>query len=330
MPLKTSSKDVKCNTKIKEYCDGSYTIIRCCRHIFKDSAFEYHCKNEHSIDKHTMQERCTRARENYICYFEYEDENGNMILDMLDTRKFKDKQTQSGVVRSDSVQRAKQSIFDIVYENDWKYFLTITFSGKDFDRTNPKEVIKPLKKWLENAVSRKGLKYILVPEYHKKGGIHCHALINDCDFKFVDSGTRLLKGYDKPLKLDTIKRLHICEKLGCELSDLKIVYNVSDWKYGYSTAIETYGQASNLAFYVTKYITKDVKKIFGKFFWSSKNINRKPKEYYCNSDFVDDLPVISPARANVAYQYESSFKFDTQIEKNCNDILEILKENGLD
>ena len=111
---------------------------------------------------------------------------------------------------------------------------------------------------------------------------------------------------------------------------MKIVYNVSDWKYGYSTAIETYGQASNLAFYVTKYITKDVKKIFGKFFWSSKNINRKPKEYYCNSDFVDDLPVISPARANVAYQYESSFKFDTQIEKNCNDILEILKENGLD
>ena len=103
--------------------------------------------------------------------------------------------------------------------------------------TNPKEVIKAFEKWLENAVSRKGLKYILVPEYHKKGGIHCHALINDCDFKFVDSGTRLVKGHDKPLKIDTIKRLHICDKLGCDISDLPVVYNVSDWRYGFSTAI---------------------------------------------------------------------------------------------
>lgn len=166
--LKTSSKEVKCNTKIKEYRDGSYTITRSDRHIFKDPAFEYHCKHEHSIDERSRQEQLKTARENYICYFEYEDENGNITLDMLDTRKFKDKQSQSGEVRSDSVQRAKQSIFDIVYQNDWKYFLTITFNGDNLDRTNPKEVIKPLKKWLENAVSRKGLKYILVPEYHKK------------------------------------------------------------------------------------------------------------------------------------------------------------------
>ena len=261
---------------------------------------------------------------------EYEDENGNITLDMLDTRKFKDKQSQSGEVRSDSVQRAKQSIFDIVYQNDWKYFLTITFSGKDFDRSDPREVFKPLKRWFDNAVQRKGLRYVLVPEFHKKGGIHCHALINDCDFKFVDSGTRLVKGHDKPLKIDTIKRLHICDKLGCDISDLPVVYNVSDWRYGFSTAIQTYGQMSNLAFYVTKYITKDVKKIFGKFFWSSKNIVRKTKEIYCNSDFKDDLPIVSPPRANVCYQYESSFTFSSQVEKNCNDILQYLKENGND
>lgn len=35
MPLKTSSKEVKCNTKIKEYRDGSYTITRSDRHILK-------------------------------------------------------------------------------------------------------------------------------------------------------------------------------------------------------------------------------------------------------------------------------------------------------
>lgn len=330
MPLKTSSKEVKCNTKIKEYRDGSYTITRSDRHIFKDPAFEYHCKHEHSIDERSRQEHLKTARENYICYFEYEDENGNIMLDMLDTRKFKDKLERSGEVRLDSLQRAKQSIFDIVYQNDWKYFLTITFSGKDFDRSDPREVFKPLKRWFDNAVQRKGLRYVLVPEFHKKGGIHCHALINDCDFKFVDSGTRLVKGHDKPLKIDTIKRLHICDKLGCDISDLPVVYNVSDWRYGFSTAIQTYGQMSNLAFYVTKYITKDVKKIFGKFFWSSKNIVRKTKEIFCNSDFKDDLPLVSPPRANVCYQYESSFTFSSQVEKNCNDILQYLKENGND
>lgn len=173
MPLKTSSKEVKCNTKIKEYRDGSYTITRSDRHIFKDPAFEYHCKHEYSIDERSRQEHLKTARENYICYFEYEDENGNIMLDMLDTRKFKDKLERSGEVRLDSLQRAKQSIFDIVYQNDWKYFLTITFSGKDFDRSDPREVFKPLKRWFDNAVQRKGLRYVLVPEFHKKGGIHC-------------------------------------------------------------------------------------------------------------------------------------------------------------
>lgn len=60
MPLKTSSKEVKCNTKIKEYRDGSYTITRSDRHIFKDPAFEYHCKHEHSIDERSRQEQLKR------------------------------------------------------------------------------------------------------------------------------------------------------------------------------------------------------------------------------------------------------------------------------
>lgn len=68
MPLKTSSKEVKCNTKIKEYRDGSYTITRSDRHIFKDPAFEYHCKHEHSIDERSRQVQLKKARENYICY----------------------------------------------------------------------------------------------------------------------------------------------------------------------------------------------------------------------------------------------------------------------
>ena len=238
MKYKIKECSVKHNTKIKTYRDGNFTKIRCNRKIFKPVGYEKHDDN---------------FNPQKFCYCPME-------------KKPKSKKKKSCEPRIDSLKRAKDKIFDMVFENDWKYFLTITFNGKDFDRTDPKEVIKKLGKWLNNQVNRKGLKYILVPEYHKNGGIHCHALINDCKLRFVDSGTRIIKGFNKPVSLETIE----CNNLSLE--GAKVVYNVSDWQYGFSTAIETYGEPSQLAFYVTKYITKDVKKIFGKFFWSSKNI----------------------------------------------------------
>ena len=108
------------------------------------------------------------------------------------------------------------------------------------------------------------------------------------------------------------------------------MYNVSDWQYGFSTAIETYGEPSQLAFYVTKYITKDVKKIFGKFFWSSKNIKREPKITYADEDFSEILPVVSPMNSNTAYQYESSITYNSLGSDSSQAILDYLKEKGLE
>lgn len=332
LKYKVSNRDVYCNTKIKMYRDGKYTITRCSRNIFKSGEFEYESKNQADIENRFRSEKVKKHLENHVFIFRDDNDRPQQFWDVSKDDRFKTLVEKSEEVRKDSIERAKQSIFDIVYENDWKYFLTITFDGKDFERDDVKTITKKLRTWLNDRVKRKGLKYILVPEMHKKGGIHCHALINDCDLKLVDSGTRLVYGYNKPIKLDTIKKKHLCEKLGCDIDDLRVVYNVADWKYGFSTAIETYGQASNLAFYVTKYITKDVKKIFGKFFWSSKNIRRQPDISYTQSDFVDDLPIVSPQGTNTAYQYESSFTYSTsqQVEKNTSAILEILEKNGLD
>ena len=170
-------------------------------------------------------------------------------------------------------------------------------------------MIKKLKRWLDNAVRRKGLAYVLVPELHKKGGIHCHALINDCHLKFVDSSTRLVRGFDKPVHLQTIREKNLLARSGLSEDDLRVVYNISDWKYGFSTAIETYGDPANLAFYVTKYLTKDVKKIFGRFYWHSQNINTKPVTEYLNTDFDLNTPVVSVKGVNRSYQYLSSFTF---------------------
>ena len=169
-------------------------------------------------------------------------------------------------------------VFDIVYQNEFKYFVTLTLRESDkVDRRNPKDVMKALKIWLSNQVQRKGLQYILIPEYHpSSGAIHAHALINDC-FRFEDSGRRIYHG--KAWKIEDL------EKYRVYTGGLKSVYNIPDWKYGFSTAIPLDGEVARVAYYITKYVTKDIKKIFGKFFWSSKNIVRDTDVHYMNVDY---------------------------------------------
>ena len=303
------------NTKVKKYRDGSFTLCRCSASIFKSSSWET-TETDHTEFIETTNlwtEVFSELEENIIVL---RDDKGlptkfwNVAKDpKFHIKPVKDDEVRE--VRKDSLKRAKDCIFDIVYENDWKYFITITFDGKDFDRTDPKEVIKRLRTWLAHRVERKGLAYVLVPELHEKGGIHCHALTNDVDLGFTDSGTRCVKGYSKPVKLETIREKKLLEKSGLSEDDLKVVYNITDWKYGFSTAIATYGDPANLAFYVTKYLTKDVKKIFGKFYWHSQNIRTKPEVEYLDTDFDLNTPVVSVKGVNRTYQYLSSFTFGT-------------------
>lgn len=328
------AKNVLHNTKVKVYPDGSYVLIRCNKKIFKSKFFETsETKNTEQIELYSIwSDLFTSLDENVITF---RDDYGVpfKFWDVSKDEQFKPrKEFKECVVREDSVKRAKDAIFDIVYMNEWKYFITITFSKEDVDRTDPKEIIKKLNKWLDNRRQRKGLAYVLVPEYHEKGGIHCHALINDCDLGYVDSGTRLIKGFSKPVRLTTIREKHLCERADITEDDLKVVYNISDWKYGFSTAIETYGEPSQLAYYVTKYITKDVKKIFGKFYWSSKNIKRKPEMIFANTDFDDKLPCYDMPEINRKYQYESSHTFDNSgsDEDNRKKMRALCEELGID
>lgn len=211
----------------------------------------------------------------------------------------------SGTPRHDSFKRAKDKIYDYILCNEWTYFFTGTINPKKMDSSKPKECLKPLKKWLENMVARYGIAYICIFEYHKKGNIHMHGLIlenPDKPLKVVDSGTKLYFGFKKPMKNKTARRY------GLNPDNAQIVYNLSTWRFGWSTAIKVYGEPQQLAHYVTKYITKDNKKIFGKYYWHSRNLD-KPKIVYCNVDFdsvnsaefhgfkyTDDISLISQER----------------------------------
>ena len=164
--------------------------------------------------------------------------------------------------RADNVKRAKDKIFDLVALNDWDYIFTGTLGDTFYDPTNAKAALKPLQIWLMNMVSRKGLKYVLVAELQPKSGrIHFHGFINDA-LKMVDSGTRIVSWASKPVKIDTIRRKGYDP---AEYED-RIVYNCPQWKFGFTTAIKAHNGSQACARYITKYITKDNKAVFGRYY----------------------------------------------------------------
>ena len=218
------------------------------------------------------------------------------------------------------MKRAVDKVYDLAFQNEWNYFMTITIDPEHFDSKDVKEVYKRLRNWLTHQVERKGLKYLLIPEQHKNGGIHAHALINDC-FKFEHSGRYLYSG--KAYKAETL------QKKGIDINLLKSVYNVPEWKYGFSTAIPVDGNPARLACYITKYITKDCKKIFGKYYLSSRNLNRDTEISLCNSEKFDELKNNPLYRGGMAFKYSSDFRLDPNDDRKVpDDILEYLAKRG--
>lgn len=250
---KQKKVDVFFNSKKKIYKDGKTQTVICSSAIFK---------SKYDIERKKEKEEIKIKK---------------TILEYLEE---KEKESEKAVnkVRRDSVKRAKDKVFDIVYQNDWDYFLTITIDKKQMDRYNVETFKKALKTWLENKVKRYDLQYILIPEHHKDGALHAHALIKNGSFDMIDSGYKT--------------------------KDLKKIYNVQDWIYGFSTAIEVTGDKQSLSFYITKYLTKESCKIFGKFYWSSRNITRTVDVEYNNVDWDN---VQSPEYGS--FKYESDFKF---------------------
>lgn len=189
-----------------------------------------------------------------------------------------------------SRRRARRKVFDYCICNDFDIFITLTLDSELIERDNYQVVIKKLNTFLDNRVRRKGLKYIGVPELHKKGGLHFHFAATSNAFKLVDSGTVSCEGYKKPMKLSTAKRKGIPQE------KMHTVYNIADWKLGYSTAIFTYGDRGAVAHYLSKELCKDVQKnvckenlidkIGGRWYYHGGDLKR-PVCIYDNKNFKE-------------------------------------------
>lgn len=161
-----------------------------------------------------------------------------------------------------SMRRARAKLRRLALANEFRWFVTLTLDPAKIDRNDGAAVARALGRWADNMVRRKGLKYILVPELHRKGGIHFHGFFNDA-VKVVDSGHKDDGGHT--------------------------IYNLPEWSLGFTTAIELYGDYPSAVGYVSKYIGKQELRPMGRWYYSGGAL-AEPSKTYADLD-RDDLLV---------------------------------------
>ena len=153
--------------------------------------------------------------------------------------------------------RAKAAVRDIALCNHFDYFFTWTLSKDVIDRYDTDLVGKKVQTFLKNASYRKGFQYVLVPELHMDGAIHFHGMCN--------LGT-----------VRIARATNAKTNLPLSTNHSQPVFNMLDWKLGFSTCIPIDDNYERTCNYLTKYITKDTDKILGKWYLASRNLIKKP------------------------------------------------------
>lgn len=156
-----------------------------------------------------------------------------------------------------SVRRTRSTINDYVLNNHFDLFVTFTLDPKKIDRYDMTICFNKMQNYL--SVQRRKARladvdftYIVVPEKHKDGAIHFHALIG---------------GLPSPLAKTRV------------IQNSKRVYNVPGFRYGYTNAQYLDDDKQKTTAYLCKYITKDMDLINGRRrYWQSKNLI-KPVHY---------------------------------------------------
>lgn len=179
----------------------------------------------------------------------------------------------TGESQARSAQRASRKFRDIVEcSTNLVWFVTLTLSPDAMaerctTRYDYEGIVRVFRPWLSNHVQRHGLSYVLVPERHKDGAIHMHGFFNDVPelgFSENDRGLTTKSG--------------------------NMIYNISGYPYGFSTACYISGQEDRekSARYCAKYCTKNTECIGGRYYFSGGELGRPTYKYF-NYEYDDAL-----------------------------------------
>lgn len=152
-----------------------------------------------------------------------------------------------------SVRRSRAAISDYCGVNDFEWFVTFTFNPKKVNRYDLSHCYTKMQGWLWRTHRKnEDFKYIIVPERHKDGAIHFHALIS---------------GYDLKIKKTNV------------IQNNRRVYNITGFTYGFTNAQRLDDDTKKTVAYMCKYITKDMELVQNRRrYWCSKNL-RKPEKF---------------------------------------------------
>ena len=172
-----------------------------------------------------------------------------------------------------SIRRTKSAIKDYVHCNSFDLFVTFTFESERNDPDNSKQ---KLNNWIKNQRKRTGsFQYLVVPEFHKDAeSLHFHALFQGFNGKV----SRALNPHtQQPLT-----------KRG------GAVYDLPSYRSGFSDAYmltnDSHGQVQ-IAYYLQKYITKDMPLFKGRNrYWASKGLKKPIEEDNPDDWYLERLP----------------------------------------
>lgn len=153
-----------------------------------------------------------------------------------------------------SLRRTKATVRDLILANDFDIFATFTFDpNKIRNRFSYTDCWYKFQVWVHNQHKHSpDIKYLVIPEKHKNGAYHFHALLANYQGNLSDS--------------------HHYSSTGNK------IYNIKSYRSGFSTACRIDNKDA-VANYVMKYITKDFIKQFNqRRFTCSRNLSRPIKE----------------------------------------------------
>lgn len=189
-----------------------------------------------------------------------------------------------------SLRRTQSEIADIIDCNDFVWFGTLTLSPDKVNRLDDDEVLNKVNNFLK-VLRRNSPKtqYLLVPERHKDGALHFHALFTDLSVPMVDSGK---KWHNEP------------------------IYNLKPYTLGFSNFTKIRDKAKT-ANYCRKYITKDLLAMRKnkKRYWASRGLNRPER---IDNLALEDVEDAFRVKKDDAYLYENDFvlKYTFTLKQN--------------
>lgn len=182
-----------------------------------------------------------------------------------------------------SVRRSRTAINDYVKCNQFDIFITFTFNPKKVDRYDLLGTYLKMQGWLGRQHRKyPDFRYIIVPEQHKDGAIHFHALIS---------------GFGGSLTKTRV------------IQNNKRVYNVNSFTFGFTNAQYLDDDKQKATAYLCKYITKDMQLLSNRRrYWCSKNLI-KPVVYHNRrydlglNKFLTHNNIITENEYNVVYEF---------------------------